>query len=202
MTNAFNGCSSLVRVDFSKAAAVPALANVNAFSNTNDYYQIIVPEALYDTWISATNWSNAAIQPHIVAYEPEPIMIMESMEYSLAPEQPETYFGFPGVSDDIPISLSVTLPCDTNMGDIVFAGDYAADTIYVYDEDDLGTSYFFSTTGELGRNITTKVGGRPKLVWHPASEFTVPAGTLIWVVHRGEDEATVTFPWADDGGGA
>ena len=38
MTNAFNGCSSLVRVDFSKAAAVPALANVNAFANTNEYY--------------------------------------------------------------------------------------------------------------------------------------------------------------------
>ncbi len=134
---------------------------------------------MYDAWISATNWSNSAIQPHIVPYEPEPIMIVEDTEYSLAPGQPETYFSFAGVSDDIPISLFVTLPCDTNLGDIVFAGDYAADTIFVSDGG-LGTYYAYDPTkGEFGRNISTKVNGRLKTVWHSASEFTVPAGTLI-----------------------
>ena len=137
MTNTFNGCSSLVRVDFSRAGAVPTLANVNAFANTNEYYQILVPEGLYNAWISATNWSNAAIQPHIVPYEPEPIMITEDTEYSLAPDNPETYFGFAGVSDDIPINLSVTLPCDTNLGDLVFSGDYASDRVAVTKESDL-----------------------------------------------------------------
>lgn len=65
-TNTFNGCSSLEYVHFEKAPAVPTLANVNAFSNTNAYYQILVPEALYSAWVSATNWSNSAISGHIV----------------------------------------------------------------------------------------------------------------------------------------
>ena len=162
----------------------------------------MVPEALYDAWISATNWSNAAIQPHIVAYEPEPIMIMRSLEYSLAPEQPETYFGFPAASDAEPIALSVTLPYDTNLGDLVFSGDYASDRVTVMRPDGMSETYFFSqNTGELGRNVTIKVGNRLRAEWHPASEFTIEAGTLIWVTHSGADGATVTFPWVDTGGG-
>jgi len=66
LTNAFNGCTALEVVDFSQATAVPALANVNAFSNTNSTYKIVVPDALYATWIATTNWSNASIKPHIV----------------------------------------------------------------------------------------------------------------------------------------
>lgn len=53
-------------MDFSDATAVPALSNTNAFSNTNSTYKIVVPDALYDSWRAATNWSNANIKPHIV----------------------------------------------------------------------------------------------------------------------------------------
>ena len=49
-------------VDFSKATAVPALSNVNAFQNTNSTFKIVVPDALYDQWIAASNWSNFASQ--------------------------------------------------------------------------------------------------------------------------------------------
>ena len=66
LTNAFNGCTSLELVDFSQATAVPTLANINAFGNTNSTYKIVVPDALYETWIAASNWSNTAIKPHIV----------------------------------------------------------------------------------------------------------------------------------------
>ena len=64
-TNTFKGCTHLELVDFSQATAVPALSNINAFSNTNNYYRIVVPNALYDQWIAATNWSDPSIVTHI-----------------------------------------------------------------------------------------------------------------------------------------
>ena len=73
LTNAFNGCTSLELVDFSQATAVPALANINAFGNTNSTYKIVVPDALYETWIAATNWSNTSIKPHIVKVSDFPV---------------------------------------------------------------------------------------------------------------------------------
>lgn len=62
----FYGCTKLQLVDFSQATAVPALANVNAFNSTNTTYKIVVPDALYDTWIAATNWNNSNVVSHIV----------------------------------------------------------------------------------------------------------------------------------------
>lgn len=73
LNNAFSGCTSLSVVDFSQATAVPVLANVNTFSSTNDYYKIVVPDSLYDTWIAATNWSNSAIKPRIVKVSDFPV---------------------------------------------------------------------------------------------------------------------------------
>jgi hypothetical protein len=35
------------------------LANVDAFGNTPTNRQIIVPDALYDDWILADNWSSS-----------------------------------------------------------------------------------------------------------------------------------------------
>jgi hypothetical protein len=61
-----SGCTALEVVDFSEATAVPVLSNVNAFTNTNSTYKIVVPDSLYSSWIAATNWSNANIQPHII----------------------------------------------------------------------------------------------------------------------------------------
>ena len=163
---------------------------------------------MYDAWISATNWSNSAIQPHIVPYEPEPIMVLQSMEYSLAPENPETYFGFGSAplneetGERDYINLSVTLPYDTNLGDLVFSGDYLNDRVAVMREDGMWDYYFFSpNTGELGHTVKIKVGPRIKQEWHPASEITLAAGTFMYVQHAGADGATVTFPWGDTGGG-
>lgn len=62
--SAFNGCTHLELVDFSQATAVPALSNTSTFSNTNNTYSIVVPDALYSSWIAASNWSSIA--SHIV----------------------------------------------------------------------------------------------------------------------------------------
>lgn len=64
--NAFTGCTALELVDFSEATEVPALSNVNAFSNTNNTYSIVVPDSLYSSWIASSNWSDSTIVGHIV----------------------------------------------------------------------------------------------------------------------------------------
>ena len=46
--------------DFSALTTVPSLSATNAFTNIPSDCKIIVPDALYDTWISATNWSTYA----------------------------------------------------------------------------------------------------------------------------------------------
>lgn len=59
-SNAFKGCVSLHTLDFSDHTSVPSIK-----SNTlpeRGVYRIIVPDALYDEWIAATNWSTYASQ--------------------------------------------------------------------------------------------------------------------------------------------
>ena len=56
------GCSALEVVDFSEATSVPTLHSVNTFQNTNSTFKIVVPDALYDQWIAARNWSSFANQ--------------------------------------------------------------------------------------------------------------------------------------------
>lgn len=79
--SAFNGCVSIFNLppfpstlktigasafsymtprqfDFSACAQVPTLNNANAFNYTSG--KIVVPDALYDEWIAATNWSTYA----------------------------------------------------------------------------------------------------------------------------------------------
>lgn len=60
--SAFNGCTHLELVDFSQATAVPELSNTSTFYNTNETFKIVVPDALYSTWITASNWSTYASQ--------------------------------------------------------------------------------------------------------------------------------------------
>lgn len=60
----FDGCVSLEVVDFTRCSALVPLSNTNAFNNTNTKFQIIVPNALYGQWKTATNWSTYA--DHIV----------------------------------------------------------------------------------------------------------------------------------------
>ena len=62
--NAFDTCSRLLIVDFSKCESVPSLSS-SSFMTACSYGQILVPSALYDEWINATNWS--AVASKIVA---------------------------------------------------------------------------------------------------------------------------------------
>ena len=58
--NAFNNCYGMACYDFRKVSVVPTLANSNAFSNIPSDTKIVVPDDLYDSWISASNWSTYA----------------------------------------------------------------------------------------------------------------------------------------------
>ena len=55
----FSNCPSLVILDFSESTSVPTLSSTSAIP-THAEMRIIVPDDLYDTWISATNWSSYA----------------------------------------------------------------------------------------------------------------------------------------------
>lgn len=59
--NTFYGCSALEVVDFREATAVPAIPTTT-FSNTNSTFKVVVPDALYSTWITTTNWSAISSQ--------------------------------------------------------------------------------------------------------------------------------------------
>lgn len=56
---AFNNCGCNT-MDFSQSDVIPALASINAFTKSNPEFRIVVPDALYDEWIAATNWSTYA----------------------------------------------------------------------------------------------------------------------------------------------
>ena len=58
--NAFYDCYSVAFYDFSNHTNVPTLSNTDVFDNIPSDCQIRVPAALYDEWISATNWSDLA----------------------------------------------------------------------------------------------------------------------------------------------
>lgn len=47
-------------LDFSRHNTVPSLSSSSAFGSNLDNFKIVVPDALYDTWIAATNWSSRA----------------------------------------------------------------------------------------------------------------------------------------------
>ena len=71
---AFRYCYSITKYDFSTATVVPALSTTNAFEGINKICKIIVPDALYDEWIAATNWTTYADYIYKVSevYPPEP----------------------------------------------------------------------------------------------------------------------------------
>lgn len=58
-TSAFYRCDALEYVDFSNHEIVPTLANNSAFYRDGGKVEIRVPTALYEEWISATNWAAA-----------------------------------------------------------------------------------------------------------------------------------------------
>ena len=56
-SSAFQYARSVAFYDFSRHTAVPTLANTSVFTGIPEDCKIIVPDALYDEWIAATNWS-------------------------------------------------------------------------------------------------------------------------------------------------
>lgn len=59
-SSVFTSCLNMKKYDFSEHTQVPTLENTNAFQSIPKDCKIIVPDALYEEWISATNWSNYA----------------------------------------------------------------------------------------------------------------------------------------------
>lgn len=55
-----------VLFDFRRATLIPTLSATSTFTNLPSDCKIVVPDALYDDWIVATNWSAASIVGHIV----------------------------------------------------------------------------------------------------------------------------------------
>lgn len=58
-SGAFETCYAMKTYDFSQHTTVPTL-DANVFSNIADDCEILVPSALYDEWIVATNWATYA----------------------------------------------------------------------------------------------------------------------------------------------
>jgi hypothetical protein len=57
---AFNFCSKVEYYDFTNCTAVPTLSATNAFASISSSTKIYVPDALYDSWKTATNWTTHA----------------------------------------------------------------------------------------------------------------------------------------------
>lgn len=64
--HAFENCAALELVDFGNALeAVPSIDHSNAFKNTPDDLAIVVPDALYEEWITSGHWATVAETKHI-----------------------------------------------------------------------------------------------------------------------------------------
>lgn len=60
VANAFYGCAGVAFYDFSALTSIPSLGSTSAFTSIPSDCKIIIPDALYDEWIAATNWSTYA----------------------------------------------------------------------------------------------------------------------------------------------
>ena len=56
-TDAFTGCYSVTLYDFSAATNVPSIQSTSFGSSLNNLCKIIVPDSLYSTWITTSNWT-------------------------------------------------------------------------------------------------------------------------------------------------
>ena len=59
---AFSYCYGMAIYDFTSHTSVPTLANTTVFEDIPSDCVIVVPDALYDEWIGATNWSSISGQ--------------------------------------------------------------------------------------------------------------------------------------------
>ena len=58
--SAFSYCYGVAFYDFSQCTSIPTLVGTGVFSNIPSDCKIVVPDALYDTWKAADNWSTYA----------------------------------------------------------------------------------------------------------------------------------------------
>ena len=58
--NAFYNCYGMSYYDFTQCTSVPTLGGTSVFTGISSDCKIVVPDALYDTWKAATNWSTHA----------------------------------------------------------------------------------------------------------------------------------------------
>lgn len=68
----FAGCSNLKTIDLTKCNTVPVLAGSHWFDGLPADFVILVPERLFEEWITADNWKLDAVRTHIVADIPQP----------------------------------------------------------------------------------------------------------------------------------
>ena len=59
-SSAFYTCYGVAYYDFTSHVAVPALVDTTVFSGIPDDCVFLIPSALYDEWIAATNWTTYA----------------------------------------------------------------------------------------------------------------------------------------------
>ena len=59
-SNGFYWCPNILTYDFTKCTQIPTLGNANVFTSINSKCKIYVPDALYDEWKVATNWTSVA----------------------------------------------------------------------------------------------------------------------------------------------
>ena len=57
---AFQSSQAMQLVDFRGFTSVPSLGGTSAFASSNAKMQIVVPDSLYSTWITTTNWTGLA----------------------------------------------------------------------------------------------------------------------------------------------
>ena len=62
----FQNCSSLQVLDFRNHTSIPTLGAVTNISGLPNSYKIVVPDNLYDTWLTSGNWANSAVKSHII----------------------------------------------------------------------------------------------------------------------------------------
>ena len=53
-------CYNIIKYDFSSCNKIPTLSNTSAFDGINPIAKIVVPDDLYDSWITASVWTNFA----------------------------------------------------------------------------------------------------------------------------------------------
>ena len=67
----FQGCYGVAYYDFTRYTSIPSLGGTSVFSNIPADCKIIVPDGLYDSWKSASNWS--AVASYIVKASEYPL---------------------------------------------------------------------------------------------------------------------------------